>query len=115
EADVAKLGLWCTYHPGEVSLESFVRQCGRLEELGVPHSVGCVGLEEHLPHIEALRAALPPSTYVWVNAFKSQPDYYDESLLAALEAIDPLFSLNAVRHLSRSLPCRTGESVITVD
>lgn len=115
EADVTKLGLWCTYHPGEVSLDSFVRQCRRLEELGVPHSVGCVGLHEHLGDIERLREALPSDTYLWINAAKSDPRQLDEGLLVKFAQIDPHFHTNTLRHPSRGLPCRTGERVITVD
>lgn len=115
QADVDKIGLWCTYHPGETTLESFLRQCQRLASLGVAHSVGCVGLREHLVEIQRLRDALSPSTYLWVNAYKSSPDYYDEPLLTSLEAVDPLFPINNQRHASQSRACRTGVSVVTVD
>jgi hypothetical protein len=110
-----KLGLWCTYHPGQTRLESFLAQCQQLTELGVNHSVGCVGLREHLADIEALRRTLPDETYLWINAFKSKPDYYDPAIVESLTAIDPLFPLNNARHASRGQACRTGHTVVTVD
>ena len=39
-------------------------------------SVGVVGLKEHFGEIEALRRELPPDVYLWVNAYKREPDYY---------------------------------------
>ncbi len=115
EANVAKVGLWCTYHPGQTTLTDFAGQCRQLDQLGAPYSVGCVGLREHWAEIEQLRQALPGSTYVWVNAYKSDPDHYDEPLRQALEAVDPLFPLNNTRHASLGRACRTGHTVITVD
>jgi len=110
-----KLGLWCTYHPGRTTLAAFVGQCQRLQQFGVRHSVGCVGLREHLPDIEALRQMLPSETYMWINACKSKPNYYDRQLLETLEGIDPLFPINNTRHESRGHSCRTGHKVVTVD
>ncbi len=115
EATTDKIGLWCTYHPGETTLENFLGQCEKLQQLGVAHSVGCVGLREHLHEIEVLRENLPDSTYLWVNAFKSTPDYYDAGLLRMFESIDPLFPINNQSHVSLGRSCRTGESVVTVD
>jgi len=114
-ADHKKVGLWCTYHPSETNVPAFLRQCARLDELGVRYSVGCVGLRAHLADIEQLRRELPEHVYVWVNAFKSQPDYYDQPLLDALTGVDPLFPVNNTRHASRGHACRTGASVFAVD
>ncbi|WP_174250800.1 STM4011 family radical SAM protein [Tuwongella immobilis] len=114
-ANVAKLGLWCTYHPNEVTRERFLQQCQRLLDAGVPFSVGVVGLKEHADEIAALRAALPKSVYLWINAYKRTPDYTDSELLERFTAIDPLFPINTVRHRSQGHACRTGDSVISVD
>lgn len=43
------------------------------------------------------------------------PPYYTPDERARLEAVDPLFPLNAVDHPSRGLPCRAGSAVISVD
>ena len=70
---------------------------------------------EHVDEAEALRAALPPDVYVWVNAYKRAPAYYDDTTLARLMAVDPLFGWNNVRHQSRGHACRAGHSVLSVD
>jgi len=77
--------------------------------------VGCVGLREHRAAIEQLRAALPRHIYLWINAYKSQGDNYDEALVDAFRQIDPLFPINNTRHASRGRTCRTGRDVFTVD
>lgn len=115
EADPARLALWCTYHPGEVTRAEFVGQCGELSRLGIRHSVGVVGLHEHLGEISRLRDELPAETYVWVNAYKRAENYYNTEMLAELAAIDPLFSVNLQRHATFGEACRTGDSVISVD
>ena len=110
-----RVGLWCTYHPGEVARSDFLQQCRRLDELPVRYSVGVVGLREHFAEIDAIRAELDPRIYVWVNAFKREQDYYTPADEQFLAAIDPLFPVNNTRHASRGLACRTGETVVSVD
>ncbi len=115
QCDKAKLALWCTFHPGETTRERFLAKCHELLARGVRFSVGVVGLKEHLAEIEALRAKLPAEVYLWVNAYKREPDYYTPEMLAELERIDPLFPLNNQYHASRGEACRAGSSVISVD
>lgn len=115
DVDREALALWCTYHPGESTRVAFLQQCERLLKLGVRFSVGVVGLAEHATEIEALRAELPGNVYLWINAYKRVEDYYESSLFEQFRRIDPLFSVNAVRHESFGRACHTGESVITVD
>jgi MoaA/NifB/PqqE/SkfB family radical SAM enzyme len=115
EACRETLALWATFHPGEVSRERFVAKSAELERRGVRHSVGIVGLHEHLDDMEALRAELSPSTYLWVNAYKREPDYYAESELDRIRAVDPLFDLNNTYHESQGRPCRAGQDAFTVD
>jgi MoaA/NifB/PqqE/SkfB family radical SAM enzyme len=114
-ADAEKIGLWCTYHPGQTARATFLRQCQQLRQLGIRHSVGCVGLREHVSEISALREELPDDTYLWINAYKSEPAYYDQQLLDAFAGIDPLFPINNIRHESRGRACRTGHRVVTID
>lgn len=114
-ADVAKVGLWCTYHPDQTSIDVFLRQCGRLDSAGVRYSVGCVGIREHLPQIQKLRTSLPKHVYLWVNAYKSKANDYDAELCEAFTTVDPLFRINNVRHPSHGHACHTGQSVLTVD
>jgi len=115
ECDRTKLGLWCTYHPGEVPRERFLTKCRELIERGVRFSVGVVGLKEHADDIAALRSELPEAVYLWINAYKRVDQYYSDDLLREFERIDPLFPVNNQRHASKGKSCRTGESVISVD
>ncbi|HEY0073305.1 MAG TPA: STM4011 family radical SAM protein [Abditibacteriaceae bacterium] len=113
--DKSKLGLWVTYHPGETSCEQFLKRCAQMQQQGIRFSVGVVGLKEHFAEIEALRAALPPGVYLWVNAFKRLEDYYVPDEVNFLTALDPLFPLNNTRHQSLGRACHAGQSVISVD
>ncbi len=112
--DRDRLALWTTYHPGEVDRAIFLDRCRALDSRGVRFSVGVVGLKEHLDEAEALRRALPPHVYLWINAYKRFPDYYSEAEFRAFEAIDPLFPINTIRHPSQGRSCRAGRSVIAV-
>ncbi|MBZ0113117.1 MAG: STM4011 family radical SAM protein [Thermoanaerobaculia bacterium] len=113
--DIRKLGLWATYHVGQVARSQFVDQCRRLDQEGVSYSVGVVGLREHFGEIERLRAELPDSVYLWVNAYKRQPDYYEEREVERLTAVDPYFPLNLKEYPSLGKPCRAGHTTFTVD
>jgi MoaA/NifB/PqqE/SkfB family radical SAM enzyme len=115
DCDRERLALWATFHPSEVRRDRFVRRCRELDRRDVRYSVGVVGLKEHATEIEALRRELPPHVYVWVNAYKDRPGYYDAADLSRFEAIDPLFPFNTRHHLSLGRPCRTGRSVVSVD
>lgn len=115
ECDRRKLGLWTTFHSGEVTRARFLARCLELDRRGVRFSVGVVGLKEHAEEIEALRQELPPHIYLWINAYKRVPDYYTAEEARRFEAIDPLFPINNQRHPSLGRACRCGESVISVD
>ncbi len=111
-----RVALWATYHPGQTPHDPFIAKCVALDALGVRFSVGIVGKREHQSDAQRLRAELPPSTYLWVNAFKSAgPGYYDDVSFAAYRAIDPLFAINAVRHHSLGEDCATGDRAVSVD
>ncbi|MBL4847274.1 MAG: radical SAM protein [Planctomycetes bacterium] len=109
------LALWATFHPGEVARERFVAKCEELDRRGVRHSVGIVGLREHLADMDSLRSELGPSTYLWVNAYKRETDYYSEAELERIRAVDPLFDVNNTYHESLGRPCRTGQDAFAVD
>jgi len=116
DAQLETLALWTTFHPSQVSLERYLGRCEALLERGVRFSVGIVGTQENAPFAQQLRDALPKHVYVWVNAYKSEgSDYYPQDVRAHFEAIDPLFSINAVRHRSAGFACQAGESSMTVD
>jgi MoaA/NifB/PqqE/SkfB family radical SAM enzyme len=115
DCELAKLGLWCTFHPSEVSRERFLAKCLELRALGARFSVGVVGLKEHAAEIAALREALPEDVYLWINAYKRVPDYYDTATARRFADLDPLFPVNNHRHASRGESCRAGADVIAVD
>ena len=114
KCDLTSAAFWCTYHPGETDRGKFVKKIATLEEMGARYSVGVVGLKEHFREIQELRAELPKSAYLWVNAYKREPDYYDENELQELTAIDPLFPLNNRSYTSFGRQCRAGAQVISV-
>ncbi|WP_121829562.1 STM4011 family radical SAM protein [Streptomyces sp. S1] len=113
EADPEAVALWCTYHPGQTPYERFLAKCHDLAGRGVRFSVGVVGLPGHREHARRLRDALPPHVYLWVNAAEGHA-YTDEEADGWTE-LDPLFPYSRHPHRSAGLPCRTGESVISVD
>lgn len=113
--DRHKLALWTTYHPTQTTRARFLARCRELEQRGVRFSVGVVGLREHFAEIEALRRALPEHVYLWVNAYKDEPDYYRPGEVEWLTTLDPLFPFNNRRHPSLGHLCRTGQSVLSVD
>jgi hypothetical protein len=115
EANPAKLALWCTFHPGEVALGGFLDQCRVLDSHRIRYSVGIVGTKEALPVLEPLRAGLRPEIYVWVNAFKRNPQYYSADEIDHLTRFDRLFPVNNQRHPSLGRACRTGHSVFSID
>ena len=112
EADPDVLALWCTYHPSQTSRERFLSRLRVVEAAHVSHSVGVVGLPEHLAEARALRAELPSATYLWVNAAAGHS--YTAGELSAWEAVDPLFRVSEARHVSLGQRCRTGRDVVSV-
>lgn len=111
-----KIALWCTWHPGQITLPRFLQRVALLQEAGIAFSVGVVALREHFEAIAQLRATLPPQVFVWINAFDRRgPGYYRAEELQWLEQIDPWFRYNRAPLPSRGKPCRTGEEVLSVD
>jgi MoaA/NifB/PqqE/SkfB family radical SAM enzyme len=114
-ADLRRVALWTTCHPSQIDVGRFLARCHELDAKGVRYSVGIVGRREHLDAMETLRAGLSPWVYLWVNAYKDEPRYYDAATVARIEAVDPLFSLNLRGHSSRDRECFAGETSFTVD
>ncbi|MEV0280701.1 STM4011 family radical SAM protein [Streptomyces sp. NPDC050610] len=113
DADADTVALWCTYHPGQTPYGRFLDRTAELAALGVRFSVGVVGLPEHLDDARRLRADLPGHVYLWVNAAEGHT--YTDAEAERWTALDPLFPYSRDPHTSRGLPCRTGESVVSVD
>ena len=81
----------------------------------IHRSVGVVRLREHFDAIDALRRALRPEVYLWINAFKRQANYYRSAEIDRLLAIGPYFRSNTVTYSSAGKPCRAGETTFAVD
>ncbi|SEL72050.1 STM4011 family radical SAM protein [Rhodococcus maanshanensis] len=113
DADRDTVALWCTYHPGQTPRDRFLTKTAELTTLGVRFSVGVVGLPEHLEAARRLRAELPDSVYLWVNAAEGH-EYIDADAADWTE-IDPLFEFSRHPHRTRGSACRTGDSVVSVD
>ena len=109
------LALWTTFHPTQVRRSRFVARCVQLSQSKVRYSVGVVGVRESFGEIAALRAELPREVYLWVNAYKQEPDYYSSQEIELLTGTDPLFAYNNKVYSSRGRRCRAGESVVAVD
>lgn len=113
--DAEKCAFWATFHPGQTTAARFLKKCRELLLQGIPHSVGVVGLREHFADIAALREALDESTYLWVNAFKRQPDYYSEEEVSYLESIDPFFRHNLPHYPTLGKSCAAGFGVVAIE
>ena len=112
EADPRVAALWATYHPGQVTRQRFLSRCRELDELGVRYSVGVVGLPGHYDEAVALREALPPSVYLWINA--AEGHVYTGEEERRWTALDPRFGDSVRPHASLGRPCHAGETAISV-
>lgn len=115
KANLDAIAFWVTYHPGETSEDAFIEKCLSLSDIGARHSVGVVGLKAHFDSIARLRERLPDDIYLWVNAFKRDPDYYQAEDLKFITSIDPYFKHNCQYHPSIGSQCHAGHSSFTVD
>lgn len=114
-ADTSTAALWCTYHPSQVSRKAFLKKSKRLDELGIAHSVGMVGVPSDIDEIEAMRRDLPSTTYLWINALDNDATLYTDDEIARLIAVDPQFEINASSHASQGQSCWAGEQSISID
>ncbi len=108
------VALWCSFHPSQVSLSEFTGKCNSLDSSNIRHSVGCVGMKEDFTVISRLRSELNPSTYIWINAYKHEKDYYSSADVQFLNSIDPLFNTNNKVYQTKGKICGTGDKVFSV-
>ncbi len=109
-----RLALWCSFHPGQAALQTFLDNCLELECRSIRFSVGAVALHEHKDVIVQLRRQLPARIYFWLNAYKHLPDYYMEEDLRFFESFDPFFQVNTHIYSSHDKACFCGESVVSI-
>lgn len=110
-----RLALWTTFHPDWISRDRFLAQCAYLDRRHIRFSVGMVGLPRFKDEAAALRRALPPHVYMWINAVKSKDQLLSQEDARFFAAIDPLFHLNTHCYASYGRACRAGSTVISVD
>lgn len=113
-ADLAKVGIWATYHPEWTERRRFVARVSELAARGISVSAGIVGFRKYAAEVEALRAELPDEVYLWINAPKSS-ESLSEAEIRSFEAIDPYFRLNTKYHPSLGERCGAGSVSVTVD
>jgi hypothetical protein len=109
------LALWATFHPTQVERAVFVRKVRHLHERHIRLSVGVVGVPAFLDEIEALRNELPQDVYLWINAQQPRPRPYSPQEHLLFSRIDSQFEFTSRRQRSFGQPCRTGQTVFTVD
>jgi MoaA/NifB/PqqE/SkfB family radical SAM enzyme len=114
DCDLGAAAFWATWHPSEIDRRAFVDKIYALEALGARYSVGVVGVPAHFDDIKQLRAELPASAYLWINAEEALQERYAEAEIERLVAIDPLFELNNRRYASFGQACAAGETAIFV-
>lgn len=115
EADKSSLSIWATFHPSQISLTDFAQKTQELDDLSVSYSVGIVGTKEHKSYAAELRAKLSPKTYLWVNAYKDESDYYDVIDTDFFSDIDPWFELNLASYPSLGQTCNASVSSVSID
>lgn len=115
QANPKTLALWATFHPTETTVSKFIAKCDQLIHNNIRFSVGIVGKKENFPFIQELKEKLSSSTYLWVNAYKREPNYYSSTEKDWLQQIDPFFSLNNTIYKTRGKQCYAGESSVSID
>ena len=115
QSNTGSVSLWITYHPGETPQDTFIKKLFALDYMGVKFSVGMVGKKEYLKDAQWLKRNLPEHTYLWVNAYKDELNYYSTTDIERFQEIDPLFQLNLKNYSSYRQPCNAGETNAHID
>jgi 3-deoxy-D-manno-octulosonate 8-phosphate phosphatase KdsC-like HAD superfamily phosphatase len=111
---VSKISLWCTFHPSQISVEDFLKQCEKLIQHGIRFCVGSVGHPADIPMIQKLRESLSEEIYMWINAQEGLPREYTKEEIVALSCIDPLFNLELQNQIADANVCIAGRKSIFV-
>jgi len=109
----AKIRLWCSFHPSQVSLEDFIYKCMCLFDMAISFCVGAVGDPRNLDVLQMLREKLPTTVYFWINALKRYP--YTQAEHSAFSQIDPLFALETTYFPAEPSKCSAGRESLFVD
>ena len=115
DAKLEKLLLWCSFHPSQTSVDSFLAQCRTLAAMRIPFSVGAVAVPENMGTISRLRQALPRTTYLWLNAQDGRCQPYTREEIQDFTWIDPFFSLELSQPKADLQKCDGGRSSFFVE
>jgi len=115
KVDKSKLSLWTTYHPSQIALDKFAAKCKELDRLSIRYTVGFVALREEIDTLESLRSLISSDVYVWANAYKRIPNYYQESEIQKISTVDPLFGINNQIYDTKGEKCAAGHTSFSVD
>jgi 3-deoxy-D-manno-octulosonate 8-phosphate phosphatase KdsC-like HAD superfamily phosphatase len=113
-SNISKISLWCTFHPSQVSIEDFLKQCEKLIEYRISFCVGSVGHPSDIPVLQRLKDNLPHDIYMWINAEDGLRREYTDEEIAAFSSIDPLFNLELKNTAADSALCIAGRENIFV-
>lgn len=117
--NIKKIMLWCSYHPTQVLLDTFLNQCMALYEAGILFSVGGVADYGEINKLSLLRERLPSDVYMWLNRMDVRRhmesiEYKTHEINEFLN-IDPFFELQLMSHKSDIDKCGAGRDGIFVD
>ena len=110
---IEKVSLWCTFHPSQVRIDDFLKQCETLDSYDIRYCVGAVAHTPNIQIIKELRTRLPDIKYMWLNAMPHIK--YTAGEMDAFLQIDPLFRLETQHHIADTRLCRGGRESIFVN
>lgn len=93
QGDLAKLRLWCSFHPSQVSKDVFLKQILAIKDAGITCSVGAVASVDNYDTFQWLRAHLPADIYFWLNANERDKRPTSDERNSQFQMLDPLYHL----------------------
>ncbi|HDT0228259.1 TPA: radical SAM protein [Escherichia coli] len=93
QGDLAKLRLWCSFHPSQVSKDVFLKQILAIKDAGITCSVGAVASVNNYDTFQWLRAHLPADIYFWLNANERDKRPTSDERNSQFQMLDPLYHL----------------------
>lgn len=113
-AEKGKLSFWCTFHPTQTDIDSFLNLLAVLDEHETRYSVGIVALEEFYDAAMRLRKKLPEQVSCWANPLDDNAAAYSREAVQRWTRFDPFFSHALKQRQTLGTVCRCGQSVFTV-
>lgn len=105
KGELAKLRLWCTFHPQMVTMDRFLQQCSRLSRHGILYCAGTVGVPGQAGDIRRLRERLPEDVYLWINKMDGLKRRYTEEETRMFSGIDEYFETGLKHYKADTSKC----------